>query len=494
MSRPRALVEADEALEPARLGEVGDPARRGAGLAQRSVSCRRLIVRSTLRPQVVCPGLKRSVLNGIAISAAQPSPSIARRGVPDAVPVEAHAPRCCSRSARRRGPRRVHGEEEPVALVEERVEDHEHVVVDVEVRVAGELRRDDARRRAVAAEDPEVERVVVAQDPDLGGLLGGAPSTGSRCMRGPIGAARAHAGSSSTPSSLTGPPAGAASATSDGGAASRAAADDPVARSTTATCARPFIGRVRHSTGFPGSRRGRTRSKRPHARSPGGRRRGGSRSGSCARPSRCRGRPRRGARRPRRALRAPRETRRRCSSPRARPRHPSDRREPRRGDARSRDPRRGARTSSRARRARRRRGCPPAACRRRAACARAGPPRCGRAVDGHDRADRSARAPWRGRPSRCRRPRRGAAGGTPSATAAFHSRAPSTCTAKPASRAAATTACTSSTRCTVPPPRLCVFSRHDEAHVGLVVRARARPRPARPAASGARPARRRSGA
>ena len=51
------------------------------------------------------------------------------------------------------------------------------------------------------------------------------------------------------------------------------------------------------------------------------------------------------------------------------------------------------------------------------------------------------------------------AGGTPSATAAFHTRAPSTCTAKPASRAAATTACTSSTRCTVPPPRLCVFSR-----------------------------------
>ena len=51
-----------------------------------------------------------------------------------------------------------------------------------------------------------------------------------------------------------------------------------------------------------------------------------------------------------------------------------------------------------------------------------------------------------------------AAGGTPRATAAFQTRAPSRCTRKPHSRAAATTAWNSSTPWTVPPPRLCVFS------------------------------------
>ena len=43
------------------------------GLAQRSFSWRRLIERSTLSPHTSCPGLKRRVLKGIAISAIHPS-------------------------------------------------------------------------------------------------------------------------------------------------------------------------------------------------------------------------------------------------------------------------------------------------------------------------------------------------------------------------------------------------------------------------------------
>ena len=39
---------------------------------QRTISCRRLISRSTLNPHVVWPGLNRSVLNGISISAIHP--------------------------------------------------------------------------------------------------------------------------------------------------------------------------------------------------------------------------------------------------------------------------------------------------------------------------------------------------------------------------------------------------------------------------------------
>ena len=50
------------------------------------------------------------------------------------------------------------------------------------------------------------------------------------------------------------------------------------------------------------------------------------------------------------------------------------------------------------------------------------------------------------------------AGATPSATAAFQMRAPSRWTRKPHSLAAATTARSSATSCTVPPPRLWLFS------------------------------------
>ena len=48
--------------------------------------------------------------------------------------------------------------------------------------------------------------------------------------------------------------------------------------------------------------------------------------------------------------------------------------------------------------------------------------------------------------------------GTPVATAAFSSRAPSRCSFSPSSRAVATTACSSSSGHTVPPALLCVFS------------------------------------
>ena len=69
------------------------------------------------------------------------------------------------------------------------------------------------------------------------------------------------------------------------------------------------------------------------------------------------------------------------------------------------------------------------------------------------------RGPCSGTPERCRRPTVSAPGGTPSATAACHSRAPSRCTRSFAARAAAATATCSSGAVTVPPAALCVFSR-----------------------------------
>ena len=101
----------------------------------------------------------------------------------------------------------------------------------------------------------------------------------------------------------------------------------------------------------------------------------------------------------------------------------------------------------------------PGAPRRRASCAAAAPP---------------ARTPWipppRNRPGAPRpllkqtwtvsTPTVSVAGGTPSATAACQSRAPSRCTRRPAARAAAATAACSSGAVTVPPAALWVFSRH----------------------------------
>jgi hypothetical protein len=65
----------------------------------------------------------------------------------------------------------VHLEQVPVAMVLERVEDDQHAVVRVEIRVALHLRGDDRCGLAVEAADREIEVRLVVQRADLG-LLG----------------------------------------------------------------------------------------------------------------------------------------------------------------------------------------------------------------------------------------------------------------------------------------------------------------------------------
>jgi hypothetical protein len=53
-------------------------------------------------------------------------------------------------------------------MIEERIDDDRHAIVDVQIGVARELRRDDVARRAIVADDADVEGVGVVQDAHLG--------------------------------------------------------------------------------------------------------------------------------------------------------------------------------------------------------------------------------------------------------------------------------------------------------------------------------------
>ena len=110
---------------------------------------------------------------------------------------------------------------------------------------------------------------------------------------------------------------------------------------------------------------------------------------------------------------------------------------------------------------------------------------------GDDERARPARTgPSRGRSSPCRRPRRAPPARTPSATAAFQSRAPSRWTRKPHSRAAAITARCSATALHGAAAEVVRVLEHDQAHVGLVVGVRRDRLRARAPARGGRPPRR----
>src|SRR3989441_12857168 len=90
--------------------------------------------------------------------------------VPDSVPVAAEGFAVVGDLAIRARAGRIHLEEEAVSVIEERVEDDRDSIVDIEIRVARQLCRDDAVRRSVVADNRDVQRVVVVQHAN-GGLL-----------------------------------------------------------------------------------------------------------------------------------------------------------------------------------------------------------------------------------------------------------------------------------------------------------------------------------
>ena len=141
-------------------------------LAQRSRSSRRLICRSTLRPQIVCPGLKRSVLKGIATSAAQPS--LVMRVRASQMPSHSRLGSCalfeiCPSA---RAPAGFTEKKKPL-----RWSKNGSRTIVTRSSTSRSASRPScvatiAVRRAVATEDPEVEVVDVEGDPHLGLLAG----------------------------------------------------------------------------------------------------------------------------------------------------------------------------------------------------------------------------------------------------------------------------------------------------------------------------------
>src|SRR5207244_4477412 len=87
----------------------------------------------------------------------------ARGRVPDAVPVEAQAFTIVRHLPVRPCARRIDLKEETVSVIEEGVEDDRDSIIDIEIRVARQLGRDDAVRRSVMTDDRDVQRGVVVQ-------------------------------------------------------------------------------------------------------------------------------------------------------------------------------------------------------------------------------------------------------------------------------------------------------------------------------------------
>ena len=134
-----------------------------------------------LTPQTCASlGTKRTVLNGIAISAVQPSLVDARRRVPHAVPVAIDVRRGAAAAAFafvedllfELGAERRRHEHVAVARIVEGVEDHLEVVfVEQPVRIAAHFGGADGKRRVGANADVEVTFVV--EDAHLGAIGGG---------------------------------------------------------------------------------------------------------------------------------------------------------------------------------------------------------------------------------------------------------------------------------------------------------------------------------
>src|ERR1700730_6819588 len=67
----------------------------------------------------------------------------------------------------------IHLEEEAVPMIEERIEHNRDTVIEIEIRVARQLRRNDVARRSIAAEDTDVQGAFGVDHPDVGVLRRG---------------------------------------------------------------------------------------------------------------------------------------------------------------------------------------------------------------------------------------------------------------------------------------------------------------------------------
>ena len=122
------------------------------------------MLRKKLTPHVCGAGPYRSVRSGIRNSALHPVSVRLVLHLPAPVP----AGRLVALVAHLRvvlDSRGVGAEHEPVLLVAEGVEDHLERVHLPQTRVAARVGRDDQRRIAVVTDDPDVDRLVVVENP-----------------------------------------------------------------------------------------------------------------------------------------------------------------------------------------------------------------------------------------------------------------------------------------------------------------------------------------
>jgi len=167
--QPPPLPDAVKTFKAARLREVPDPdvlARRRPSIDFLTTFDLPFDVEAPDRlPRLEAEGLERDLDLG--------HPSVAgdsRSRVPDAVPVAAERLAVVGHLAVRSRTGGIHLEEEAVAVIKERIEDDRDSIVDVEIRVARELRGDDPASRSITADDPDVQRVIGVQHAN-GGLL-----------------------------------------------------------------------------------------------------------------------------------------------------------------------------------------------------------------------------------------------------------------------------------------------------------------------------------
>ena len=91
-------------------------------------------------------------------------------GVPNPIPVQAEALGVVRHLTVGSGPCRIHFEKETVPVVEERIEDDQDPVVDVEFGIARQLCRHDVARRSVVAENADIQGAVRVEHPHVGVL------------------------------------------------------------------------------------------------------------------------------------------------------------------------------------------------------------------------------------------------------------------------------------------------------------------------------------
>src|SRR5262249_41972123 len=109
----------------------------------------------------------------MAISAVQPS--AVRVTAASQMPSQSRVRRCALSEICpiRSGTRGVHLEEETVPVIEKRIEHNRDAIVDVEIRISGQLGRNDAAGMWFGTNDSDVESLLVEDNARVGRLAGG---------------------------------------------------------------------------------------------------------------------------------------------------------------------------------------------------------------------------------------------------------------------------------------------------------------------------------